>query len=273
MNHCYDYWSSEANPQRPTFNRSDKRVLDELDIVPRQLASVPHCALFLSFQFTLETAYLSKNDRMAISKDGHQLLIHDNPIKMEWAFRVPMVSATTWKGNLRAATRILVADPQNEEQWKPRLEMLLGTETEKGDKDNRLLEKGRLNFFPSYFAKVEKDILNPRNRKTRTGTTPIRLEQVPPLQTARFAVLYTPFDLLWMDEAAFTGERELDLTLLGTALASMFVEFGFGAKKTLGLGKAGPDLADVVLQNDNGRKDLGTKSVNELPSLAQWEKP
>ena len=193
MNHCYDYWSSEANPQRPTFNRSDKRVLDELDIVPRQLASVPHCALFLSFQFTLETAYLSKNDRMAISKDGHQLLIHDNPIKMEWAFRVPMVSATTWKGNLRAATRILVADPQNEEQWKPRLEMLLGTETEKGDKDNRLLEKGRLNFFPSYFAKVEKDILNPRNRKTRTGTTPIRLEQVPPcrLRASPFFTLHS----------------------------------------------------------------------------------
>jgi len=272
LNHRYDYWCSTAsnNSLQLAFDPGDLTVLEEFTVVPRELATLPPRSLFLSFTFTLASPYLSKDDRKPVPKRSRA---QDNPIKREWAFRVPMVSATTWKGNLREAARILVEDPRNKAFWERRLPMLLGPEKPKDDEDTHPMHQGRLKFFPSYFGKVEDDILNPRQRTTRTGTTLINLEQVPPLQSARFAVLYAPFDLLWMEPSQSARQRELDLTLVGTALASMLVEFGFGAKKTLGLGQALPDLAGVVLQNDNGAMQLDSKSVNDLPHLAQWETP
>jgi CRISPR-associated protein Cmr2 len=284
MTHRYDLWASDGaasagTPEAAAFKvwRSggridpsalaraagqDSSLLDEIGITPAELPHVPPASLFLSFKFILSQPYLSKDDR--------RMHPHDNPIRREWAFRAPMVAATTWKGNVRGAAKLLVEAEANKERWGRRLERLLGPAKREADEDDHPRRKGRVIFFPSYFDRAEADILNPRRRRTRTGGTPINLEQVPVGSSARLALLYAPLDLLGAAEAEIRAEREMDLTLLGTALGSALIEFGFGAKKTSGAGTAEEILREVVLQDADGVRCLLGKTAADLTDLANW---
>jgi CRISPR-associated protein Cmr2 len=68
---------------------------DMSDYIPSNeiLSSLPAFSFFLQFTFTLATPYLSKDDE--------EFYIIDNPIKKDKVFKVPIVSGSTWKGNMR----------------------------------------------------------------------------------------------------------------------------------------------------------------------------
>ncbi len=81
--------------------KSYQKLLDEYkfpgmsDYVPSSgiLKIMPKYSFFLQFTFTLATPY--------ISRDDEEFYISDNPIRKDKVFKVPMVSGSSWKGNMR----------------------------------------------------------------------------------------------------------------------------------------------------------------------------
>jgi len=61
----------------------------------------PAFSFFIQLPFTLAKPY--------ISRDDEEFYIHENPIKKDKVFKVPMVAPSSWKGNLRwVATKFLL---------------------------------------------------------------------------------------------------------------------------------------------------------------------
>jgi len=234
------------------------KCLDRIGVIPRTVPAPPAGGLFLRFRFELAAPYYSRDDRFTYPIE--------NALRREWAFAVPMVAASTWKGNIRQAAGLLLRTVADSEQWKGRLERLFGNDkqSEDDDFDATGLRAGRVVFFPSYFSKqngvIEADVINPHSRRKRKGTFPIFYEVVSAGATAEFAVLYTPLDVL---AKKLAQEREKDLALLGAAIAATLTETGFGAKKTLGFGLALPRLTSAVV---NG-SEIGNIEAEELRGL------
>jgi len=289
----YDYWSTKpatrdleqarvnlaANPGRRYLELREgvneciaqqRELLERFEVHPEEQPAagvLPWGGLYVSFVITLAGPYLSRDDRVF-----H--LIHENPVRREWAFWVPMVAASTWKGNVRAGARTLVQTKENKAEWGSRLEQLLGTEPpEGGAEDADGLRQGRVQFFPTYFSAVDLDVLNPQNRTKRVGTVPILLERVPEGQKGRFGFYYIPYDLGHREDREV--ERKRDLRLLGTAIAAMFVEVGFGAKKTIANhGTVVDNVEGMVMADDRGPLELKepwpvVAELWRLPELAQ----
>jgi len=57
------------------------------------ISKLPLFSFFLQFIFTLATPYLSKDDE--------EFYIHENPVRKDKVFKTPLISGSTWKGNLR----------------------------------------------------------------------------------------------------------------------------------------------------------------------------
>jgi CRISPR-associated protein Cmr2 len=65
----------------------------------------PQGSMFLQFEFRLVSPYISRDDA--------PFHILDNPVRKDKVFKVPMVSATAWKGSLRwVATHLAILDWQ-----------------------------------------------------------------------------------------------------------------------------------------------------------------
>lgn len=71
------------------------------------ITTFPNFSFLLTFKFELATPYLSKDD-----EDFH---ICDNPVRKDKVFKVPMVSGSSWKGNMRWTAMKLYTDklPEN----------------------------------------------------------------------------------------------------------------------------------------------------------------
>lgn len=242
-----------------------KALLESFDIVPTkapEVGALPRGAIYLAFDITLAGPYLSRDDRAF-----H--LIADNPVRREWAFWVPMVASSTWKGNVRAAAVTLAESEQNKEQWAGRVTELFGPRQAEDEQTQEEWEarKGRVQFLPTYFDRAEADVINPRSRTTRKGTQPILMERVPTGVKGRIGMLYVPFDLLHRRD--LEQEKAKDLRLLGTAMASMLRESGFGGKKTQPNYGTGEDrIENVVLADDQGGIPIELTSAAEL-----WQLP
>jgi CRISPR-associated protein Cmr2 len=126
-----------------------------------QINRLPAGSWFLHIDFTLTKPYASKDDE--------SFYIIDNPVKKEKVFRVPYVAAPTWKGNLREALRLRHA--WNDEDEK--LRQLMGNPREAEEN----LHAGRLCFFPTFFDRIDLEVLNPHKRETGAGTLPIYRDQ------------------------------------------------------------------------------------------------
>lgn len=112
-----------------------------------------------------------------------------------------MVSASTWKGNLRwtSAKEIeLKTDDVNVKLLKRiHLVNLFGNENEaearymnsvmpdkvddfkkemKNWTNSNGLKRGRLNFYPTFFDQIGLEVINLHDRKTKAGTNPIYIE-------------------------------------------------------------------------------------------------
>ena len=209
---------------------------------------------------------MSKDDRPFHST------VPENPMRREWAFWVPMVSGSTWKGNIRSAALALTQTEANKKDWGKHVEDLFGPRMEKEKEELDNPRQGRVQFFPTYFGKIAQDIINPRNRTKRTGTNPIQMEQVPPGQKGRFALLYVPFDLLHLPDEKL--RRTKDLRLLGTSIAATLRESGFGGKKTLpNHGTAKEEIESIILADENGlieaHDNLDASNLWQLPEYAK----
>jgi CRISPR-associated protein Cmr2 len=103
---------------------------------------------------------------------------------------------------------------------------------------------GRLHALPSYFDRMDMDVINPRKPKTRAGSIPIKMEHVPPGAKACFSLIYFAFDLVGNRDEEILAEAQQDWELIGQALVRMFRLSGFGAKKTSGCGRAAQDISE-----------------------------
>ncbi len=98
------------------------------------------------------------------------------------------------------------------------------------------IHKGRAIFYPTYFAKLSLEIINPHSRKTRAGTNPIHYELVPKDAEGILQIDYIPHDGILTAEGILKQEVEKDIKFL-TECIEKTAENGVGAKTKLGWGK------------------------------------
>lgn len=193
------------------------------------LRSLPVGSWFLQFTFILAKPWLSKDD------DPFYVAESVNPVRKDKVFKVPMMSASGWKGLLRWAVmhtemiekklddstfaekrlrQILLfggekgedgaqrkglaahLDEAGGEEARELYEKLLRSHFCPNDKDDLPHSRGRLMFYPTFFNLIDVEVINPHSRKTRAGRMPIYLECVSAGAEGTFSLLYVPFDLV-----------------------------------------------------------------------------
>jgi|GEM_PF-429219 len=206
-----------------------------------------------------------------ISKDDVPLYIIENPVRKDKVFGVPFTSAMAWKGNLRWAMMKIHLEPKtnNSEEFaeiRYRHTLLFGTE--KGIEDSakgwakylddlcpdaketyraKLKERfdrkeapalaGMLYFYPTFWDNIDMEVINPHNRKTKTGNNPIYFEVVPAESEGYFRLLYMP--LYYLTKPFINNIKEYvlkDLQDVIKGLKAMMLTYGFSAKKSSGYG-------------------------------------
>ncbi|MCS7010854.1 MAG: hypothetical protein NZL98_05760 [Anaerolineales bacterium] len=243
---------------------------------------LPPGSWFLQFTFTLAKPWMSKDD------DPFYVAESVNPVRKDKVFKVPVMSAAGWKGLLRwtvmhirlaqkkdgltpeqfARERfvqtLLFGDEQGEEaaQAKGFASYLDALRPEARAEYERLLRQyyqvkpdeslphhtGRLMFYPTFFDRIDVEVINPHSRKTKAGTHPIYLECVPAGAKGVFSLLYVPFDLIGQEEAEIRRQAAEDVQRVAEGLQAMFLIYGFSAKRTSGYGVAEQKLENGFLQ-------------------------
>jgi CRISPR-associated protein Cmr2 len=206
-------------------------VLEACEHPKPQIGSLPCGSWFLRFRLTLASSYVSRDD-----KPTH---IIDNPVTRDHVFGLPMIRPSSWKGNLRAACRLMTDGGTND----PQELRMFGSPREGGDD----LRAGRLVFFPTFFRRTGLEIINPHGRATKTGRNPILIECVPPGAQGTFSLLYVPFDRIGDEPTRVVKEAVADLRRIAGALPAMMLTYGFSAKRSSGYGTAKETIADVRL--------------------------
>jgi CRISPR-associated protein Cmr2 len=239
---------------------------------PPDMASLPPGSWFLQFTFTLAKPWISKDD------DPFYVAESVNPVRKDKVFKVPMMSAASWKGLLRWTamhTRLvlkkdalspeefaqerfvqtlLFGDEKGEEpgQTKDFAAYLDALKPEARQEYERLLRayyelkpddplphhSGRLMFYPTFFDRIDVEVINPHSRRTRAGTHPIYLECVPAGARGTFSLLYVPFDLIGKEDAEIQKQAREDLQQVAEGLQGTFLTYGFSAKRSSGYGVA-----------------------------------
>jgi CRISPR-associated protein Cmr2 len=252
-----------------------------IPIVP-DLQALPPGSWFLQFTFTLARPWISKDD------DPFYVTESVNPVRKDKVFKVPTMSAASWKGLLRWTTMhtrlalqkdkltadefarerlaqtLLFGDEKGEEpgQTKDFAAYLDALKQEARQDYERLLRAhyklssddplphhtGRLMFYSTFFNLIDVDVINPHSRKTRAGTHPIYLECVPIGAQGTFSLLYVPFDLIGKEERDIKQQSLADLELIAEGLSAMFLTYGFSAKRTSGYGVAEETVSNGLVQ-------------------------
>jgi CRISPR-associated protein Cmr2 len=210
-----------------------------------QFNFLPPYSFIIKFGFTLEKPY--------ISKDDENFTIIENSIKREKVLKCPYIPGSTWKGCLRSA---LWQDGKKEND-KQIIRIFGNEKAEKND-----FRQGRLHFFPSFFSKSDFEVINPHDRKTRTGTNPILIECVPAGESSDFSLLYVPFDLVGKEPIEIKQQMLNDLKLITEGLKVMFTVYGFGAKTSSGYG-----IASSLVKNGKIYNDLSIKLESETEAI------
>ncbi|MFO3797078.1 MAG: CRISPR-associated protein, partial [Anaerolineales bacterium] len=214
------------------FNSLISKQLEKLNALGINPASTPQMDMlppgswFLQFTFTLAKPWMSKDD------DPFYVTESVNPVRKDKVFKVPMMSAASWKGLLRwtlmhthlalkkdqltpqkfAQERfvqtLLFGDEQGEEpahakgfaeyvnslkpEARAEYERLSRAYYKVEQKDPLPHHSGRLIFYPTFFNLIDVEVINPHLRKTKAGTHPIYLECVPAGASGTFSLLYVP---------------------------------------------------------------------------------
>jgi CRISPR-associated protein Cmr2 len=234
--------------QSQPFNahlRQAQSYLTSLNLMPTlpDITSLPAGSFALHFTFTLAKPYLSRDDA--------NLHLLDNPVKKEWIFKLPYISASQWKGTLRYTLWQLGKKEDNQQ-----IQRLFGQARE-----NESGQAGRLYSYPTFFERIDLELINPHDRKTGTGTIPILLESVPIDTTGSFTLLYFPFDRIGKEEKETRQEVMTDLKLLIEGIQAMLTIYGFGAKTSSGFGLARDNVKGSLILNYPDRQTVIPKPV------------
>ena len=220
------------------FNKTDSTALDIL----------PPYSFIIEFAFTLEKPY--------ISKDDENFTIIENSMKREKILGCPYIPGSTWKGYLRSA---LWHEGMKEDDEQ--ITRIFGNERQ----NNESFRQGRLHFFPSFFDKVDFEIINPHDRKTRTGTVPILIESIPSGSNSKFSLQYVPFDLVGKESVEIKKQMLEDLKIIAKGIEAMFTVYGFGAKTSSGYGIASNNVKNGKVYTDMSVKIEQENKAMKLP--------
>ena len=241
--------------------------LSELNLLgiktPVDLSTLPKGSWILEFPITLAKDF--------ISQDDIPLYVIDNPVRKDKVFGVPFTSAMAWKGNLRWTMMKVSLEPAKENpdefaRIRYRHSLLFGTEKGWGETKgwteyldnlcpdakakyrNMLKEfdegkdikdmhfRGMLQFYPTFWNKIDMGVINPHDRKTKIGKNPIYYEVVPSDAKGWFRLLYVPFYYLGKNEKELAENVLKDLKNVIEGLKEMMLTYGFSAKKSSGYG-------------------------------------
>jgi len=122
--------------------------------------------------------------------------------------------------------------------------------------------KGRAVFYPTYFDKLSLEIINPHDRRKRTGTIPIHHEVVPKGTEGILQIVYIPFDGILNSDNDLKNEAEQDLKFLCKAIEKLSND-GIGAKTKLGWGRFEAISQEVKIYCINS---------NETIEITGWKK-
>ncbi len=207
----------------------------------------PAGTLFLQFQFTLISPYLSKGDEVVAASP--------QTIAREWVYRRPWVRPSTWKGRLRYVANLINPGEPVIEAFGP-------------DKESK--SEGRLHFFPSFFNETNSHVVfNPHNRRARKGTVPVSPHVVRAGQSATFSVLY-----LGRGEAQGVEQARLLFPLVCDWLQLLFTIHGIGAKTLKGFGLARNQILNSRLYNRHVSYNLqNLDKLSELRARIEGAQP
>lgn len=271
--------------QRGDYNRFIKSSLEQMEALnlgsqSPDLTGLPCGTWYLKFTLTLARPWISQDDDPFYVAEGV------NPVRKDKVFKVPMMSASAWKGLLRwtmvhtrlalekdalntkafAAERLAQAllfgdekgeEPGQNKEFAARLddlkpearvayEHLLGARFQVADDKPLPHHAGRLTFYPTFFNLIDVEVINPHSRETRAGTHPIYLECVPEGARGTFSLLYVPFDLVGQDSSAIREQAQADLRRVAEAVSAMVLVYGFSAKRSSGYGMAQEEIEGLV---------------------------
>jgi len=229
----------DAWKQQITHLPNDMPFLSELDLVPDvcEVRRLPFLSFMISFPFSLEKPYISKDDEV--------FYLLDNPVRKEKLFRNPMVASSAWKGAMRHALWHL-QQWQEDPDIKDVITRLFGTDNASQTDD---FTSGRLHFFSSFFDKVSMELINPHNRKSgTTANGPIMMEAVAKGQKSSFTLLYC-FKPNRHDQSDKQSIIEVlkDFAVICQGITAMMTVYGIGAKTSSGFG-----VADSIMPNPGG---------------------
>jgi len=260
-----------------------KSLAKDIGVLCEEATLNPHLP---DYSFLIELTF--QLTRPYISKDDETFHICDNPIRKDKVFKIPMVSSTTWKGNLRfAGIKNLERNSTNLVADRLTLLRLFGHEN-KAEKEflNKLMSdemrrhyeeeakkytktgllQGRLTFFPTYFEKIGLEVINPHDRTKRVGTFPIYFESVPKGAEGKFFLLYCPFNLTITTNDPI-NEVKKDIEILTEALKSMFSDFGFGAKKKASCGSA--EILSGKVKFKKSKEEIFTEDFKSIEKVKE----
>jgi len=237
--------------------------LSELSLLginsPINSSSLPKGSWVLEFPITLTKPF--------ISKDDIPFYIIESPVRKDRVFGVPFVSAMAWKGNLRWTMMKVFLEPaaNNSDKFAQirfRHTLLFGTEKGWGETkgwteylnilcpsakeqyENMLKKKfkrsdakevhtqGMLYFYPTFWDKIDMLVINPHDRKTKTGKNPIYFEVVPVGAKGVFRLVYVPFYWSGLSENELKKKVTEDLKDVIVGVREMMLTYGFSAKKS-----------------------------------------
>ena len=276
---AYQPWLYENNRHRTNGLPAYLSMAQALGLIENDLN--PVCLPYGSFALRMNLILA----RAFISKDDTEFYFIDNPVCKEKILKLPMMRASSWKGNLRwvAVKRLEGLANQRppaisaDDFLRERLQLvtLFGNEKQvnldsqqtesyldrlaerayTGQEINRRyreqlrthtqtgLMKGRLVFCPTYWDRIDLDIIAPHNRTTRTVSVPILLEVVPEARSGgsgaqgQFSLVYSPHNLIGKTQPQDILREALDdLTFTALCLEKLMLTYGFSAKRASGYG-------------------------------------
>jgi len=205
-------------PDRSGF----QKIYDTCWSLPDSIEPFPPYSFLIRLKLKLAASLLTKDDQ--------EYYAIDNPVRKDRTFGVPHLSASSWKGCFRAALARLDHGPADEITLR-----LCGNV--RGEEDHANSRRGRLEFFATAFEGIGFEVLNPHDRRTKTGK-PIYYECVPAGTAGDFCLLYVPFDGFARETGELIREVCKDLPIVADALEEMLLVSGFGAKISSGFGIA-----------------------------------
>lgn len=257
----------DAWKQRVTQCPNESKLLSNFYLDPDvcEVRRLPFLSFMISFPFSLEKPY--------ISKDEETFYLLDNPVRKEKLFQNPMVASVAWKGAMRHALwhlQQIQKDPDVENTIK----RLFGTDNTSQADD---FASGRLHFFSSFFAKWSIELINPHDRKSgTTASGPILMEAVARKQKSTFTLLYCfrPNKNGQSDKQSIIDVLK-DFTVICQGITAMMTVYGFGAKTSSGFGVSSSIMPDpggrLAIRIPEGKNSDRSGSTVKVLSFRSFE--